>query len=381
MDSNFSKQVTKLRQRAETQINHHLSQAKVNLNYMDEVMYELQVHQTELELQYRELERASNELQALYQDYWHLYEFAPCGYITLNLQGKITGINQVARNLLGELSTSFPFLNLSQYIPKEYKYFYFDALHQAVQTSQKSSVELEIIRPDQSRRWVRMDIEMTFNPRKALKEWRIALSDLSVQKVTEQVRRDQERLQDLQAQVQREQLLYRVTSAIHQTVDVGEMATKTVTEVLNAFAVSRVILAIYNEQDKDFDWVRVASAAHLGEEGTAPSMICHYAQAQQWFTKSNLFLVRDVEAARQENLPLEYTAQWNVRSLLAVGIFQQERLQGTLCLQKCNNWAYNWTESEQELLKNIGGQLAIAFKQARMFQQLQTALNGQNRLQ
>jgi PAS domain S-box-containing protein len=64
-------------------------------------IYELQVHQIELELQNEELRRAQVELADSRDRYSDLYEFAPVGYVTINEKGRILEANLGAITLLG----------------------------------------------------------------------------------------------------------------------------------------------------------------------------------------------------------------------------------------------------------------------------------------
>src|SRR4051812_5845241 len=65
------------------------------------LIYELQVYQIELELQNEELRRAQNELEESCNKYTDLYDFAPIGYFTFDVQGIITDLNLAGANLLG----------------------------------------------------------------------------------------------------------------------------------------------------------------------------------------------------------------------------------------------------------------------------------------
>ncbi len=64
------------------------------------LLHELQVHQIELEMQNAELQRASDENEALLDAYTDLYDYAPVGYITLNMQGDVLQANLTAARLL-----------------------------------------------------------------------------------------------------------------------------------------------------------------------------------------------------------------------------------------------------------------------------------------
>ena len=66
-----------------------------------ELLYELQVHQIELEMQNEELMLSRVELEAGLERYSELYDFSPAGYFTLDSDGKILQVNFTGARLLG----------------------------------------------------------------------------------------------------------------------------------------------------------------------------------------------------------------------------------------------------------------------------------------
>ena len=67
----------------------------------ERLLYELQVHQIELEMQNEELRRASDQMESEREKYSDLYDFAPVGYLTLNREGEIHEANLTGATLLG----------------------------------------------------------------------------------------------------------------------------------------------------------------------------------------------------------------------------------------------------------------------------------------
>jgi PAS domain S-box-containing protein len=67
----------------------------------EKLVYELQVHQVQLEMQNEELRRMQVSLEESRDSYIDLYELAPVGYLTLTHTGLIDKVNLAASKLLG----------------------------------------------------------------------------------------------------------------------------------------------------------------------------------------------------------------------------------------------------------------------------------------
>jgi PAS domain S-box-containing protein len=83
------------------------------------LVHELQVHQIELELQNEELRNAQVELAHSRDRYSDLYEFAPVGYLTVDVQGRILESNLTAAEMLGVDRRTLRRASFSRFIPRE----------------------------------------------------------------------------------------------------------------------------------------------------------------------------------------------------------------------------------------------------------------------
>ena len=81
--------------------------------------------------------------------------------------------------------------------------------------------------------------------------------------------------------------------------------------------------------------------------------------------------IADVSAADLPQYQIDLLAQFEVKAYLVVPLVQGEELWGLLMAHQCS--PRQWMQLEIELLSNLAAQLAIAIKQAELYQQLQAA--------
>ena len=67
----------------------------------ERLLYELEVHQIELEMQNAELQKARNELETAVEKYTDLFDFAPVGYVSVDESGVILEANLTSATMLG----------------------------------------------------------------------------------------------------------------------------------------------------------------------------------------------------------------------------------------------------------------------------------------
>ena len=147
----------------------------------EELLYELQVHQIELEMQNENLRQSNEALAELQQEYFELYEFAPSGYLTLSHQGLIEKINLTGATLLGK--------NRSQLLQRRFAGFVnatdADRWHlffaQVMRGNQQKTLEVRLKQPNDNWLHAQLHCLRVLKVNKQLTLW-IALTDITESK-------------------------------------------------------------------------------------------------------------------------------------------------------------------------------------------------------
>jgi len=126
-----------------------------------QVLHDLEVHQTELEMQNEALRRTQAELEATRERYCDLYDLAPVGYCTISEQGLILEGNLKTANLLGAPRADLAGQPLTRFIlPEDQDIFYLHR-NKRMNSGESCICELRIQTKDNAPFWVRLESNAT----------------------------------------------------------------------------------------------------------------------------------------------------------------------------------------------------------------------------
>ena len=180
-----------LRQRAEALLQERPDDSGNKPSDILDLIHELEVHQAEIKIQNEELKQAQQELSESRREFENLYEFAPCGYLTLNAKGVVTRANLTATTILETQRRSLVGSRLQPYlyITLAWDDIYQRAQQAALNTREKQSIEIPLRKKGGLPKWVRADIEADVDETGSLMQWRIVLMDISAQRQAEEDKR------------------------------------------------------------------------------------------------------------------------------------------------------------------------------------------------
>ena len=146
-----------------------------------QILYELRVHQIQLEMQNEELRRAHEELDASQARYFDLYDLAPAGYLTISDKKMIQEVNLAAATMLGVVRSVLVREPISRILPKEEQYIFYQHLKQCIEAREPQEWEMLLVRGDGDLFWAHLQATPAENG-----EYWIVLNDISERKLAEQ---------------------------------------------------------------------------------------------------------------------------------------------------------------------------------------------------
>ena len=144
------------------------------------INHEMQVHQIELEMQIQELHRSKDELEALKNRYFDLYDMSPVSYLTLNEQGFIQDANLTVAAMIGVARTVLLNKLMSKFILSEDRDYYLQQRKLGIESGELHAWEMRMVRADGSTFWVHLQAKPVNNG-----EYWITLIDLTLRKQAE----------------------------------------------------------------------------------------------------------------------------------------------------------------------------------------------------
>ncbi len=189
-DKPASKQFSDLRQRAERALQErrsdYLESTELSKEEMHSLIYELQVHQIELEMQNDELRRLHDEIEESRNTYSHLYDFAPVGYFTVKKKGMIEQINLTGAALLGLDRQSLIGKPLTDFIAREDQDTFYLHHLQMLKTNGNHTCEIKMMKFDKTPFYAQLESIAVRSEDKNDSKLRTAITDITDRKMLDQ---------------------------------------------------------------------------------------------------------------------------------------------------------------------------------------------------
>jgi len=152
------------------------------------LLHEIQVHQLELEMQNAELHEARNSVETLLETYTDLYDFAPVGYFSVDEEGLILEVNLVGAALLGIERSRLINRRLQGFVAPASRTTFPSFFKKVFSGPEKQICEISFLNERGTPFWADVQAASASSLRSAQKWCRMAISDLTTLKQSEEVR-------------------------------------------------------------------------------------------------------------------------------------------------------------------------------------------------
>jgi PAS domain S-box-containing protein len=174
-----------------------------------ELVYELDTHQIELEMQNEELRKTQAELLDTHERFFDLYHNAPVGYFTLSENGQIQEANETGARMFGVHRNHLIKQPFSTFIHDEDQDQYYRSHHAVVTAKTHETCKVRIKKTEEKEVWVALEIM----PRNAIDEvttdeLRVVITDITKRhEAQEKLEAATKERHELELQVQQKQKL------------------------------------------------------------------------------------------------------------------------------------------------------------------------------
>ena len=164
-DSSVTK-LHELRKRAEQRLTKggKWDLARMTTEDVATMLYELETHQIELEIQNEEMRRIQEQLVEMRDQYATLYDCAPVGYITMDAKGLIVQGNLTFAKMLDVPEVQLINKSLTEFIVADDQDTYYSHLRESLDSKDSQTCALHLRTPEGQTLWVRLRTARAENP-------------------------------------------------------------------------------------------------------------------------------------------------------------------------------------------------------------------------
>jgi len=172
-------------------------QQNLNVEEFDSLLHELEVYQIELAMQNEELQKEHALADELKNKYFDLYDFAPVGYVTLNEKSLVAEANITASMLLGVERKIIINQGFTRFISPDYQDVFYLHRVQAIETGDKQSFELKLVKKDGTSFDAQLNIVPMKDSDDNFSQLRISITNISQLKQTEENLRQSQKMESV----------------------------------------------------------------------------------------------------------------------------------------------------------------------------------------
>ncbi len=301
------------------------------------------------------------------QELAELYDTAPCGYHSLDSEGKFISINDTELQMLGYSREEILGRQFSDLITPESLPTFEQNFPLFLQRGSVNDLELQLILKDGTILPISLSATAIKDEAGEYLMSRSVVIDISERQAALRDRKQAE-LSLQQKQIARKHLLAEMTTAIQGSLDVEQILQTAVEQMREFLQTERVIIFRFQP---DWSGKVVTESVAPGVTSILESQITDPCLGERYvepYRQGRVSAIADFNTSDVEPCHRELMTQFQVRANLVVPILQREHLWGLLIAHHCSA-PRQWQTEEIELLQQLATQLGIAIQQAELYQQ------------
>jgi len=226
----------------------------------------LQVHRVELEMQNEELLRAQVDIEEARDMYRDLFEFSPIGYFTLNAKGIIQEINVTGAAMTGFERRTMKGKPFTDYVHRDDQDIFYLYMRKLAETGERENGEIRLLRSDGAYFNARLDGLGARNDAGEPKRVRLAVTDITGQKLSDRKIRELLDEKDLMVRETHHRVKNNILTilsilSIHRDRLPDGFARETLTETTNRL---RSMIVLYDKMSLPGKFASIGAGEYLG---------------------------------------------------------------------------------------------------------------------
>jgi signal transduction histidine kinase/HAMP domain-containing protein/CheY-like chemotaxis protein len=178
----------------------------------------------------------------------------------------------------------------------------------------------------------------------------------------------------LSEQQERDRLVKWIVTSIRESLDLEQVLLRTVREVGRLIQVDRCYIALYHVPSQHFSLQQEFKATDAIPSQSGSLYLLNQSEAirQQLCRAHEPVVITNLETLALEPQLTQYLASQGVKSVVKIPLVHNNQVLGALCVNQLSYYR-SWREDEVDLLQDIAQQVAIALRQAQLYQEAQEA--------
>ncbi|MEG3439915.1 PAS domain S-box protein [Pannus brasiliensis CCIBt3594] len=319
-----------------------------------------------------ERKQAGENLARYAREVEDLYNNAPCGYHSLDAEGRFIQVNETELQWLGYSREEMLGRSIGDFLSPSSRQDCREGWPLFQERGWIQNIECDLIRKDGSILPALISATVVKDAGGNYLYSRATLMDIRERQQAERVIRQQAR---------RETLLREITQRIRQSLDLRTIFDTACGEIRAVLMADRVGIFQFLPDCQYQDGQFVAESV----VGEFPSVLgipvhdhCFGDNYAQLYTNGRCHAVDDIYSGGLSTCHTDILARFQVRANLVMPLLCGETLWGLLCVHQCLT-VRHWQEFEIEFTKQLANQLAIAIQQADLYERVQTELSVRQR--